>query len=331
MVIDIHNHFIPNALFDYVREHGDSLHAQIIDLNGKEYIRHEAGFQHPILKEYFDYQAKTEDMDRMGIDKAVLSLSPSVFFYYADIEFTITTSQLCNNWLADFISKYGQRFDGMATLPMQDEKEALRELIRAHETLGFNAIEIAPVIINKQLDEEVFFPIYEYCANQQILIFLHPYFPGYPKKPEYARYYNSNLMGNVNETNIGINHMIFGGVFEQFPSLKVLTAHGGGYFPYQAGRIVHGYEVRKEPKIRISKSPESYFGNVFFDTITHWTASLQFLSDNFGAGQIMLGTDYPYDMGDENPVETVGKLRITEKERQKVLYGNAGDFFFTKQ
>lgn len=117
--------------------------------------------------------------------------------------------------------------------------------------------------------------------------------------------------------------MIFGGVFQRFPNLRVLASHGGGYFPYQFGRLIHGYTVRPEPRVRDIKGPQHYLKNIYFDTITHWGPALQFLVDTFGADHVVLGTDYPFDMGDLSPLDRVEGIRLSEKALTAICSENA--------
>ncbi|MBR3640998.1 MAG: amidohydrolase [Oscillibacter sp.] len=320
MKIDAHSHFIPDTLLEMIRKDGAFCNTEIIDVDGKPFIRHFEGFQYPMFEGFYKPEVKLADMAKMGLDHTVLSVSPGTFYYWIDAGAALETSKICNDWVSDLSKKDPAHFSGMATIPMQDIPAALKELERAHEKLGLNALEIAPVINEKNLDEKEFFPIYEYCAANGILIALHPYYIGV--KPQFARYYNTNLIANVLETNMGINSLIFGGAFEQFPALRVLAAHGGGYFPYQLGRLVHGYEVRNEAKVNIPKAPDQYLDNLYYDTITHWLPPLQFLADTFGADHVVIGTDYPYDMGDYQPVEHVKALRLTDAERELIFGGN---------
>ena len=205
-------------------------------------------------------------------------------------------------------------------VPMQNIGLAIDELSRVHTEKGMNAVEIAPVINGKMLDAPEFFPFYEYCEKMEILIYLHPARVG--KMAPYDKFHGMNLMGYVEETNWALVRMIFGGVFQRFPHLKVLTSHGGGNFPYQYGRLLHGFEVRAEAKEFIQSPPSEYVKNIYFDTITHWKPSLQFLVDSFGADHVLMGTDYPYDMADSDPVGSVNALRLTSKERVSVLGEN---------
>ena len=318
--IDAHNHFIPKELLDRIRRDGAGINMEIIDVDGQEFIRHFEGFQYPLDKDFYDYDAKKSDLLRRGLDKAVLSPPPSFFLYWVDKEECRDVAQCYNDYTKAFCDRHSDTFiAAMATIPMQDISLAMRELERANKELGMTMVEIAPVILGKNLDEKEFFPVYEYCEANDVLVFLHPYFVGV--KEQFKNYYNTNLVGNVLETNMGINSLIFGGVFEQFPKLKVLTSHGGGYFPYQLGRLEHGYNVRPEPKANISKSPMSYIGNLYFDTITHWAPALQFLVDNFGADHVCIGTDAPYDMSDAEPMDKVDALRISDEQKAAICHG----------
>lgn len=321
MKIDAHSHFIPGTLLDFIEKEGGAIHTEIIQQNGRKFVRHFEGFQYPLFPAFYDSKIKLEDMAKMGIDHSVQSVSPGSFYYWVDAKAALETSKICNDWVSALVQSDPVHFSGMATLPMQDIPLSLQELERAHKKLGLNALEIAPVINERNLDELDFFPIYEYCSENNILIALHPYYIGV--KPQFARYYNTNLVANVLETSMGINSLIFGGVFKQFPDLKVLCAHGGGYFPYQVGRLIHGHKVRPETKVNISASPETYLKNLYYDSITHWTPALQFLVDNFGAEHVVIGTDYPYDMGDYAPIERVDALRLTNSQRNMVMGENA--------
>jgi aminocarboxymuconate-semialdehyde decarboxylase len=325
MKIDAHSHFLPREVIEEIRKNGERYNSEVVVENGREFIVDRAGTKCPVFEEYYDYDRKVSDLDKMGIDMAVLSVVPNFYYYWIDAGAALNIAQICNDWVADFCRKHPDRFRGMADIPMQDPELALSELRRAHETLGLNALATAPMICETHLDDERFFPIYEYCEAHDILVYLHPCFE--KAREELKDYYNTNFVGNVYQTNLGLNNLILGGVFEKYPKLKVFASHGGGYFPYQLGRLRHGYEVRTEPHKNISRSPETYVGNIYFDTITHWGAALQFLVDTFGSDHVMIGTDYPFDMGDYHPVEHLGEIRLTESQRQNIFWDNAAKIF----
>ena len=321
MKIDTHHHFLPEAVIEYIQRHGSRLNSELIKKEGCSFIVDHTGSSFPVFREYYDYNAKIADLNKMGVDMAILSVVPNVYYYWANASAALEIARISNDWVANFCRQHPDRFRGMADIPMQDPEAALKELRRAHEELKLNALGIAPEINDIQLDEKKFFPIYEYCAENNILLHLHPCFS--TCKKELQKYYNTNLVGNVYQTNLGLNHLLMGGVFEKFPKLKVFASHGGGYFPYQLGRLRHGYAVRQEPHENIPKSPELYIGNIYYDTITHWQAALQFLVDQFGSDHVMMGTDYPFDMGDYHPVDHIRELRLTAQERENIYSNNA--------
>ena len=322
MVIDLHAHFIPQKMIDFIEHHGTLMDRHIETRNGRLFVvTTSTGHGIPVFPGHHDIDILLSDAANMGIDKSVLSIAPLYFNYSAPAEVGLNTSQIANDWVAEQSRRYPDRVAAMMTLPMQDTAVAMQELVRAHKELGIHAVEISCIINGKMLDDEAFFPIFEYCSTNNILVYLHPCV--HDNYPFYKRYYNNNLIGNILETSIAANHLIFGGVFEALPALRVLLSHGGGYFPYQFGRLTHGYEVRKEPKVNIPHPPAHYLKNLYYDTITHNTNALQFLVDTFGVQQVVLGTDYPYDMGDNQPVDHVNALRLTEAQRQMILCENA--------
>ena len=318
--LDLHHHFIPPELLNYIEKNPVKTQAQVWREGQQIRLSFRQGWNVPVAPGHFDNEVRQRDMAAMGIDGAALSVAPVCFFYWLDGKIALETSRICNDWVAEQACKR-QNLYPMATLPMQDPVLALAELERAHGQLGIKALEIAPVIQGVHLDDHRFWPLYDYCATNAILLFLHPQVM--ERRAEYERYYNGNLIGNPLETCIGLNHLLFGGVFQEFPELRVLAAHGGGYFPYQFGRLKHGYAVRPEPRVHLKKGPEDSLKNIYFDTIVHWAPALQFLTDCFGSDHVVIGSDYPFDMGDFRPVETVNQLRLTVKSREAICVKNA--------
>lgn len=320
MNIDMHHHFLPETLISYIDTHQKETQARVLRGGEGLTLSFEQGWQVPVYPGQYDPAVWQRDMQEMRLDAAALSPAPICFFYWLDKETAAETSRLCNNWAAE-LAKSSSGVYPMATVPMQDIPLAMEELKRTHEDLGMRALEIAPIIEGVQLDDKRFEPIYSYCARHGILLYLHPQVM--ETRGEYERYYHANLIGNVLETCIGLSHLLFGGVFDRYPRLRVLASHGGGYFPYQFGRLAHGYAVRPEPKIRLRHSPEHYLKNIYFDTITHWVPSLQFLVDAFGPSQVVIGTDYPFDMGDMRPIDKIDRLRLPSGDRDAVCFLNA--------
>lgn len=319
MTIDAHTHFIPRELAEYLMANPGKTTCEVEEKDGVYWMRKD-GFYFPLIPQFYDAMTRFADMDRQRIDKGILSVSPLLFFYEADRDTCLEICRICNDWAAGQVRQYPERYGAMAMVPMQDIDAAVAEMKRAHEELGMNAVEIAPVINGEMLDSRRFYPFYDYCAQNGIVIYLHPAMVD--RRPPYDKYHAMNLVGYVQETNWALVRMIFGGVFKAFPQLRVFTSHAGGDFPYQFGRLVHGYEARAEAKVDIDQPPSAYLENIYYDTITHWPAALQFLVDNFGADHVLMGTDYPYDMADAAPVVTVEALRLTADERRSILSEN---------
>ena len=321
MKIDAHHHFIPEAIIELMKKDGKKINTEIIIKDGKEFVSHTEGFIYPLLKGFYDYDAKMEYLEGAGFDGAVLSVPPVLFYYWLPADVATYTSELCNDGIADFVKKYPGKFWPMATVPMQDVDAAVKELERAHLKLGMNAVQIAPIIQGEYLDDPKFEKFYEVAEKYNMLICLHPYYVG--AAPPYDKYYEINSIINPFTTTMGINRLIHGGMVEKYPKLKILTVHGAGYYPYQLGRFMHTYKVRPEPKEKISQSPEYYFmRNFYFDTVTHWEPSLKFLIEAFGADRVVTGTDYPFDMADLTPISKVEKLPFDSTEKKKIYSGN---------
>lgn len=315
MLIDVHSHTLPPPAMDYLLSHQEAFGTELIHLGSKTFLRFSSGGMHPVTKAFTDMDVRLKDMAERGVDKSVISVSPALFYYDAPAEAAKRLAEICNDYAYEMVQRYPKQLEAMATVPMQDMGMALTELERARR-MGMQAVEIAAIVPGIMPDDPYMDPFFEYCQRENILIFLHPTFTG--TEPPYDKYYNMNLIGYVQETNWAANRLIFGGVFERFPNLHILLCHGGGLFPYQFGRLVHGWQVRPEAKQNCPRSPESYLKNLFYDTVTHWDKALAFLAENFGADQIIAGTDYPYDMADDHLAATLAALSLDDVQIEKI-------------
>jgi len=322
MNIDLHSHFMPSTLLDYIKKHGEKIGKVYIEQDGKDWIGViGTNWKEHFKKSFYDAETIIEYMDSVRLDKVAQSLSPGMHSYKAKGEDALDVAKLSNDWVADFAKNRPDKFYAMASIPMQAPDLALRELERAHKNLGIKALMVASMINDKLLDEPEFFPIYEYCANNGVLVYLHPFYPA-PFEP-YTRYYTHNQVAFMTQTANALVHLIMGGIFEKFPKLQVLASHAGGYFPYQVGRMRHVWNVRPEGKVANIDDPEKYLKNIYFDTITHGLPARQFLVDTYGADHVVIGTDYPFDMADASPVDSVDELRLTMAERNLITHKNA--------
>jgi aminocarboxymuconate-semialdehyde decarboxylase len=324
MNIDMHSHIIPSR---FVKEIQGSMQfqANLVLKDGKEFIAHDQGYVYPYLKEFFDPEAKLADMDKRGIDITVLSTAPPLFYYWSEPELAEYVAQMVNDETASLVKDYPNRFLAMATVPMNDVERATKELERAVTKLGMRAVEIGSNIEGKLLNEPQFSSFFQKAEELDVLVFVHPYYIGHKQNLE--NYYLTNFIGNPLDTTVTMANLIFSGFMERFQNLNLCFAHGGGFFPYQIGRFEHGYHVRPEPKEKGSHPPLETLKRFYFDTITFHPKSLDFLVDLVGSGKVLMGSDFPFDMGDPDPVGSVNALSVAEREKEKILGKNVLGLF----
>jgi len=260
-------------------------------------------------------------MDRDGIDIQAISTAPIQYYYWAEPELALKTSQLINQNIASICAGNPERFVGLATVPMQSPELAVRELTRAVKELGLRGVEICPHVESEELSADRFRPFWAKAEELGVLVFLHPH--GFPDGRRLGTHFFSNIIGNPLDTTLAVHHLIFGGVLEDHPGLKIVLAHGGGYLPSYAGRIDHAHAARPDARTRIQKKPSSYLKKFYFDTIVFTHHQLEYLAGLYGSDHILLGTDYPFDMALPDPVGFVEGSRLSGKDKARILGGNA--------
>jgi len=249
-------------------------------------------------------------MDRKGIEISVISPGPQVFFYNLKEEEGIAAARLVNDGIAAMAAKKPARLRGMATLPMQHPEAAVAEMERVAREHGFKGIELATAAPGGELADPKYRPVLRRAQELKMTIFAHPNTIGAGGRLDC--YYLTNLIGNPLETTIMVANLMFSGALDELPRLKMLLAHGGGFAPYQVGRFVHGHKVRPETRAHTASSAKELLKRFYFDTITHEPQALRYLIELVGAARIVVGTDSPFDMGDENPRATLSALTSEE-------------------
>jgi aminocarboxymuconate-semialdehyde decarboxylase len=210
---------------------------------------------------------------------------------------------------------------GIATLPMQDPARAADELRRAMTKLNLRGSMFGSHVYEKNLDDPSFEPLWATAEELGAFMFIHPV--NIAGAERLKSYYLANLIGNPLDTTIAAACLVFGGVLDRHPNLKICLAHGGGFTPYQAARWEHGWKVRPEPKKNVSQQPKNIIGRFMYDTILHSDQTLEFLIKQAGADHVLLGSDYPYDMGMVDCVKHVRSLSITDADKAAILGGHA--------
>lgn len=323
-VVDVHNHFIPPELVADARK-GPVLDGITVDLaDGMEWVVHPQGFRYPLTPGFYDLESRLDDMDALGTDVQVVSIAPPMFVYWADPSIAVDFARLANDSLAQLARESDGRVVSVATLPMQDPDAAAAELVRAVETLGMRGAEIAPVIEHTPLDDPAIVPVLETAQRLGVPLILHPTYVA--AKPGLEDFYLTNLIGNPLDTCVSAARLIFSGVLDRLDGLDLVLMHGGGFLPYQIGRLDHGYRVRPESK-GCAKEPSSYLTRFTFDTVTHDPRSLDFLVGLVGARHVAYGTDYPYDMAGGSLPSQLGGIDLPRAEHAAVAGGNAARLF----
>jgi len=331
--IDIHTHVEFAGTFDILKKRykeDEMFDKFVVSATGRHSAELNRGIVAGVRDALRDPEKKVRDMDEKKIGIYVLSSTPFAFFYEVEDDLAVELARFQNDQLSEMVKRYPDRFAAMATLPLQVPNDAVKELERAVGKLGLRGVEIGSHVGNRELRDEAFWPIYKTLEHLNVPIFIHPHHVAGMERLE--DFYLSNLIGNPLDTTIAAAQLIFGGVLEKYPGLKIILAHGGGQFPYIIGRMEHGYQVRPECKEKVHRSPMAFFKNFYFDIITHNPDALRHLINIAGSDHVLLGSDYPYDMGDPDPVQTVSRLSgIKEEDRRRILRENAVTLFGLKE
>jgi aminocarboxymuconate-semialdehyde decarboxylase len=271
-----------------------------------------------------DIEVRLKDMDRMGIDIQAVSPSPNQTYYWTEAGLGAELARTVNERIAAIVGEWSERFVGLGTVPLQDAGLAVAELEHCVKRLGLRGIEINGNVDGRDLTDprlglEKFFARAE---DLGILLFLHP--TGFTQGERLLDHYFSNVIGNPLETTVAASHLIFDGVMERHPRLKIVLSHGGGYLAHYWARMDHAWRARPDCRTAIRKKPSTYLEKFYFDTITFDPMMLRHLVQRFGADHVLLGTDYPYDMGMEHPVDFIGGVPgLPAADKAQIMGKNA--------
>ncbi len=278
-------------------------------------------FLREIQDNCWDPEVRIKECRHTKVDVQVLSTIPVLFHYWAKPEHAYDTSRFFNDHIAEVVERYPKKFIGLGTIPMQHADIAVKEMERCKK-LGLAGIEIGSNVNDINLNEPQFFPIYAAAQELDMAIFVHPW--NMMGTKQMSKYWLPWLVGMPAETSRAICSMIFGGVFEKFPKLRVAFAHGGGSFPSTIGRIEQGYKVRPDlTALDNDVNPRDYLGRFYVDSLIHDVNFLNYVINLIGEDKICLGSDYPFPLGEAVPGEEINALSVAKKTKDKLLYKNA--------
>jgi aminocarboxymuconate-semialdehyde decarboxylase len=266
------------------------------------------------------YDERIADLDEMGIDLQVVKPPPPQCYYTLPAEIANKASRMVNDGLVDYVSRRPDRFIAFGTVPLQDGSAAAAELERCVTKLGFKGVQILTNVAGRELSDPAFTPFWAKAEQLGVLVVIHP--NGFTEANRLSRFYFNNVIGNPIETCIALHYLIFDGVLERHPNLKILAVHGGGYLGAYSGRIDHAWGARSDSRGTLPKAPTEYLKRVYFDTVVFTPHQLKYLVNVFGADNILMGTDYPYDMAESDPIGHLAAAGLDSATVASIAGGN---------
>jgi aminocarboxymuconate-semialdehyde decarboxylase len=324
--IDIHTHIIPEHLprwsekfgyggFIHLEHHADCRAKMMVD---DQFFRE-------IESNCWDPQQRIKECDHHHVDVQVLSTIPVMFAYWAKPQDCLEVSRFLNDHISQVVKNFPQRFIGLGTVPMPAPELAVKELERCVKELGLAGIQIGSNVNQLNLNEPQFFDIFKAAEELGACVFIHPW--EMMGRNDMQKYWLPWLVGMPAETSRAICSMIFGGVLEKLPKLRVAFAHGGGSFPATFGRIAHGFEERPDlVAVDNPNHPKNYLGKFWLDSLTHDERMLRYIIDFAGEDKICLGSDYPFPLGELKPGKLIVEADLKKKLKRKLLWENAFDW-----
>ncbi len=272
-----------------------------------------------------EMEVRLADMDAAGIDMQIIMPPPGQCTYAIPLEVGIKAAEIINDGMADFVARQPDRFQALGTVPMQDPGSAVRMLESCVKERGLKGVQILTNIAGKELSDRAHEPFWEAAEALRAVVLIHP--NGFTEAERLRRFYFNNVLGNPLETTVALHYLIFDGVLERHPGLKLVAVHGGGYLASYSGRIDHAWGARTDVRGTLPQPPTTYLRRIFFDTVVFTPHQLNNLVEVFGVGQMLMGTDYPYDMAEADPIGHLASADLDAEAISAIAGGNARRLF----
>jgi aminocarboxymuconate-semialdehyde decarboxylase len=316
-------HVFPAAVVELIRS-GDFPGGATIDtIDGSPWVVHKEGYRYPLEPEFHEIEALTDALPQRGADAAIVSPAPPLFGYGLPEADQVAAARAVNDGVASVVSAGGGRLAGFGTLPLGHPDAAVAELERIVAELGLGGAEVGTHAGDRWLDDPDLQPVLAAAERLGAVLFVHPYYTG--PKQGLEDLYLTNLVGNPLDTGVCAARLILSGALDRHPDLRVMLAHGGGYLPYQAGRLAHGNAVRPELG-RCELPPTEYLRRFAYDSIVFSAQALRFLVDLVGSDRVVYGSDEPFDMRGASAPSQLRRAGLSARERADVVGGTAGAY-----
>jgi aminocarboxymuconate-semialdehyde decarboxylase len=322
ITIDIHSHVAVPQAADFVKPHLDPATIPLINFATPQTKALNARQDADRSGVMVSHDRRLADLDAMGIDLQLVMCPPPQCYYTVPLDIAAKAARLVNDGVAEYVAGKPDRFVALGSVPMPDGTEAARELERCMTSLKFKGVQILTNVAGRELSDPAFAPFWHKAEELGAVVLIHP--NGFTEAQRFARFYFNNIIGNPLETTIALHYLIFDGVLERHPNLKIIAVHGGGFLGAYPGRIDHAWGARSDAQGSLPKPPSSYLKKIYVDTVVFTPGQLAALVETFGVDHVLMGTDYPYDMADYDPIEhLVATATLDATARAAIAGGNA--------
>lgn len=321
--VDMHAHALIGDAEALVREHEGWRREteQMATLGGSASAEHNRKMFATYMPGLTQVEVRIAAMDSMGIDVQAVSVAPTQYHYWAGRGLAEKIAAAANEGVAALCRQRPDRLVGLGTVAMQFPDRAAAQLEHAVRALHLKGVIVSTAVNGVELADPRFEPFWNKAEELGAVVFIHPM--GCSLGARLTPYYFSNVIGNPTETTLALAHLVFAGVLDRHPRLKICAAHGGGYFPFYIGRFDHGWRVRPEAQT-CKDAPSEYLKRIWFDSLVYTPQQLEFLARQAGASQVVLGTDFPFDMGVSDPIARLDAvMSLSASERAAIRGANA--------